>query len=390
MSSLRVTKRRLLWTGGGLLLLGALALATLLGSHWTYIQRIRHYPAKPVTDVGWYEPKLKVPGGAISDIPVAAPSERQIEDAAISNAVNYAEQKNSAALLIVHRGKIVVERYWQGQQTNRWADSASMAKTVTALLIGMAIQEGKIRSIEEPAATYLPAWSKDARRQITIRQLLNMHSGLRPQGEYDDPFSDACYLALGTDSRSMVSHVPLVVAPGTTNSYNNANYQALGFVLEAATGQPYAAYLSQKLWQPLGNADSALWLDKEGGSAHTFGFLFATARDWARIGLLILNEGRWNGRSIVSADWIREMTRASPTNPNYGHGLWIGSGKGSKRTDQKEPFATDDVIYLNGRHKQRVYIVPSCQLVIVRQGEQARGWNETYLVNVLVRGIRPL
>src|SRR3977135_861938 len=95
--------------------------------------------------------------------------------------------------------------------------------------------------------------------------------------------------------------------PGATNDYNNANYQALGFVLEAATGQPYATYLSERLWKPLGNADAALWLEMNGGSVRTFGYLCATARDWARVGLLILNDGRWNGRQIVPANWIQEM-----------------------------------------------------------------------------------
>ncbi len=388
MLSVEVTKlkRRLRLAAGILFLLAVVAGGALLASEWTYIQRLRHYPAKPVTDIDWYQPKEKVPGGVVADIPVAAAGEIQIDSTAISNAVRYAEQKKSAALLIVHQGKLLAEKYWQGQTTNRWTDSASMAKTIAALLIGIAINEGKIRSLEEPAGNYLPEWSKDARRKITIRHLLSMHSGLRPDGEYEDPFSDACYLALGTDLRAVVRNIPAVSAPGETNDYNNANYQALGFVLEAATGQRYATYLSEKLWKPLGNADGALWLDKKGGSARTFGYVFATARDWARVGLLILNQGQSNGRQVVPARWIKQLTTASPTDPDYGHGIWIGSSKGSRRPDHDEPFAADDVVYLDGRNKQRVYIVPSRQLVIVRVGEQARGWDEAYLVNVLVRG----
>ena len=81
------------------------------------------------------------------------------------------------------------------------------------------------------------------------------------------------------------------------------------------------------------------------------------------------------------------MTQPSATDPDYGHGIWIGSGKGSRRPDQEEPFAVNDLVYLDGRNKQRVYVIPSHQLVIVRVGEQARGWDEAFLVNVLVRGL---
>jgi CubicO group peptidase (beta-lactamase class C family) len=373
---------------GLLLLLVVFGLVAMLASEWTHVQHLRRYPARSITDVDWYQPKQSVPGGSATEIPVTTPEEIQIDAAALSNAIRYAEKKNSAALLIVQRGKVVAEEYWQGQTASRWTDSASMAKSVTALLIGIAVAEDKIRSIDQPAADYLPEWSKDARRKITLRHLLSMHSGLRPDGEYNDPFSDACYLALGTDLRYVIRHIPAVIEPGTTNNYNNANYQALGFVLEAATGQSYATYLSEKLWKPLGNADAVLWLDRKDGSVRTFGYLFATARDWARVGLLILNDGRWHGRQIVPANWIQEMKKPSPMDPDYRHGLWIGSGKGSRRPDHNEPFAAGDVVYIDGRNKQRVYIVPSRQLVVVRVGEQARDWDEAYLVNVLVRGSR--
>ncbi|HWH70475.1 MAG TPA: serine hydrolase [Candidatus Sulfotelmatobacter sp.] len=388
MALFRFTKRRILTAAAVLVLLVAGAVAALLASEWTYIQHLRHYPAKPITDVDWYKPKQRVPGGIIAEIPVATPEQIQIDAQAISNALHYAEQKHSAALLILHQGRIVAEKYWDGQTAERWTDSASMAKTITALLIGIAIEEGKIASINEPAARYLPAWSKDARHNITIGHLLSMHSGLRPNGEYEDPFSDACYLALGTNLRYVVDQIPAVTAPGTTNDYNNVNYQALGFVLEAATGQSYAAYLSEKLWQPLGNAEAALWLDRPGGAARSFGYLFATPRDWARVGLLMLNGGKSNGRQLVSTNWLQQLAKPSPTEPDYGYGLWIGSGKGARRPDHAEPFAAEDVIYLDGRHKQRVYIVPSRQLIVVRVGEQARGWDEAYLVNVLLRGLR--
>src|SRR5262249_57833906 len=120
-------------------------------------------------------------------------------------------------------------------------------------------------------------------------------SGLRPMGEYEDPLSDACYLALGTNARYVVDNAPAVFEPGQYYDYNNVNYQALGFVLEAATGRRYAEYLSEKLWKPIGAGDAAVWLDREGGSARTFGYLFANPADWAPLGVLLLHEGASDG-----------------------------------------------------------------------------------------------
>jgi CubicO group peptidase (beta-lactamase class C family) len=111
---------------------------------------------------------------------------------------------------------------------------------------------------------------------------------------------DAAYLALGTDLRYVVDHIPAVDEPGTRFDYINVNFQALGYVLEAATGRRFASLLSEKLWKPLGAADAALWLDRQRGDARTFGYLFAEPEDWARVGLMLLHDGQWNGRQVVS------------------------------------------------------------------------------------------
>jgi CubicO group peptidase (beta-lactamase class C family) len=215
-----------------------------------------------------------------------------------------------------------------------------------------------------------------------------MHSGLQPQGEYEDPFSDAAYLVLGTDMRYVVDNVPLVEEPGKRFDYNNANFQALGYVLEAATGQRFASYLSEKLWKPLGAADGAVWLDRLGGDAHTFGFIFATPEDWIKVGLMFLHEGTWNGRQLVSREYLREMRVPSPTEPRYGLGLWLAHNPFQLK-EQEETFLADGIYYLDGHSKQRVYMVPSQSLVVVRVGENGRGWDEAALVNAVLRGLLP-
>lgn len=360
---------------------GLAAVGFLVAWEWTYIQRLRHFRNELPTPPEWFEPKEIVKGASQARmIPTAAPGEVTLSTNRLAEALATAIKGNAASFLVLHRGKIVTEYYAPNHGPERWTDSASMMKTVTAMLIGIAIAEGKIKSADESAANYLAAWAKDGRQKITICNLLQMHSGLRPMGEYEDPFSDACYLALGTDARYVVEGVPLVEEPGKRYDYNNVNTQALGMILEQATGKRFSQYLSEKLWIPLGNVDAAVWLDHEGGMARTFGFLFATARDWARVGQLILDHGRVDGRQIVPEEWIRFMSTPSPTEPTYAAGLYTG-------VDDAEdaPFALTNIVALNGHGKQRVYVLPTQQIVIVRVGPRAKPWNDSYFPNLFVK-----
>jgi CubicO group peptidase (beta-lactamase class C family) len=379
----RRTLKRIALILGVLVLLGGAAIGIFVASEWTYISRMRSHPANSILDVSWYRPKEAVPGVArAAPLPVA----EGFEPDALAEAARLAESKNAAALLVVHKGRLALERHWNGYRPGDWTNSASMAKTITALLIGIAVGEGKIGSVDEPASKWIPAWRGDSRSRITLRHLLQMHAGLKPMGEYEDPFSDASYLALGTDSRYVVDNVPAVAEPGQRFDYSNVNFQALGFVLEAATGRRYADYLSEKLWKPVGAGDAAVLLDREGGSARTFGYLFANPADWARIGLLLLHEGECDGRAVVPRAFLREMLKPSPTEPTYGLGIWLANDEHQLR-EGEAPFVAPGIFYLDGRFKQRVYVIPSRGVVIVRVGENARGWEESALPNSVLKGI---
>jgi CubicO group peptidase (beta-lactamase class C family) len=367
--------------------LGVLGLGLLIAWEWTYIDRLRHHPVNEITEVSWYVPKEPVAGGGGEHLPRAQPNEIRIVAEALDVAAEYAESKKSSAIVVVHDDRVVFERHWRGHKPEDSTNSASMAKTVTALLIGIAVDEGLIRSLDEPASTWLPTWHKDDRARITVRHLLQMHSGLEPEGQYEEPFSNASYLALGTDLRYVVDNIPARSEPGKQFDYSSVNFQALGFILEAATGKRYAEYLSEKLWKPLGAGDAALWLDKTGGSSRTYGYLFATAEDWAKVGLLFLHEGDWKGRRIVSRKFIHEMITPSPSEPKYGIGIWLAHNPYQIEQEEEE-FLMDGIFYLDGRGKQRVYVVPGRSLVVVRVGENARGWDEAALVNAVLRGLQ--
>ncbi|MFQ5636161.1 MAG: serine hydrolase, partial [Gammaproteobacteria bacterium] len=194
--------------------------------------------------------------------------------------------------------------------------------------------------------------------------------------------------------------------PGTRFDYNNINSELLGTVLENASGERYSALLEEKLWRYLGGDDARVWIDSEFGNAFTSCCLMATARDWARIGLLMLNRGRINGHRVADPAWIDRMITPSSVSRWYGLQTWLAyetatnprsrnaaAGGAYART---EPFLAPDVYYFSGRGAQRVYVVPSRRLVIVRLGPALGanplrpGWDNAYLVNVVIRGIEEL
>ena len=380
-------KKWLMVAFGAVTTVGVSAVIGVVAWEWTYINRLRHFPDDVITNVAWYTPRERIPGGNGASLPRAKPDETGMSSDGLEEAARLAEAKNASALLVVHSGRVVLERHWRGHKPGMPTNSASMAKTVTSLLVGIALGEGTIPSLDEPAAKWIPAWRDNARRKITLRHLLQMHSGLRPMGAYDEPFSDASYLVLGTDMRYVVDNIPAVAEPGTKFDYNNVNFQAIGFVIQAATGKRYAAYLSEKLWTPLGASDASVWLDREGGSAHASGFIFADPEDWAKLGLMLLHDGEWNGRQIVPRNYLKEMLRPSPTEPVYALGIWLANNEHQAK-EEEQPFETPGIFYLDGHSKQRVYILPGKDLVIVRVGENGRAWDEAALPNAVLRAVK--
>jgi len=334
-----------------------------------------------VLDEDWYVPRDRIAGDPRAKLPRAAPGEDALPDAALARMVGYAADHNSCALLIVHRDRIVLERYWCGLDHRSRVNAWSMAKTVNALALGVAVARGLVRSVDQPVGTWLTEWAGDARGKITLRQLLQMTSGLR--------MGNMIRIHLGEDAAAAALDTPLVIAPGTEFRYNNVNALLIGLVIARATGERWADFVSEALWKPMGASDAAVWLDAEGGTAKTYCCLLTTARDWARVGLLMLNRGRVGARQVVPETWIEQMLTPSPLEENYGFQVWLGYSRPPCRFgDWSEPFATTDVFMLVGRDEQRVYVVPGHDLVIVRLGHAARDWDDPVLPNIAIEALR--
>ncbi|MBI1732794.1 MAG: serine hydrolase [Gammaproteobacteria bacterium] len=382
---------------------GAVAVVALIISDWMFWDRYLHaysfdsYVRNPFPAADRLYPQEAVPGvSAPVELPSGDPASRSISNEALQAAVDFAGRTHSTSLLVAHNGRIELEKYWLGADAGTPVDSFSMHKTVVALLIGIAISERAIGGVDDPLSKYLDEWAGDARGRITLRQLLQMNSGFEPMQFPRNPFSKHVRRQIGTDLAQVALSFPLVDEPGTVFSYNGLNPTLLVMVLERATGRRYADYLSAKLWAPLGNRTAAVWLDRPGGLARGATSLFAVPRDWLRIGHLLLNRGRAGDRQLVPEDWVVQMTTPSPTNPLYGFLIWIGSQYTEKRTldafkgfaaNAREPFLAPDIVYLDGLGGQRVYVIPSRDLVIVRTGVLAREWEDSPLPNLVLSGI---
>ncbi|HEY9763574.1 MAG TPA: serine hydrolase [Trichocoleus sp.] len=365
-------------------------LGVLLLPDWRLFTRAVTYPDDEVTAVNWYKPLQRVAGKPGQPLPLAIPQEQTIPPDALEEVVSYAQAQNSSALLILHRGKLVLEQYWQGYTSSSVSNSMSMSKSVLALLIGIAIQEGHIGSVDDPVSRYLPEWSKDSRSDLTIEDLLYMQSGLRNDDRTDTASSDLVKMYLSSKVDQVALQVPQLEIPRQRYDYNNVNSQILSIILERATGEPYADYLSTRLWQPLQASNGFVWLDRPGGTAKPFCCLFATPHDWVRLGQMLLNQGKVGQRQVVPADWLDRMLTPSPIEPTYGYHIWLKARtKEFPNVDQaaSTAFVAPDTFYLDGRGLQRVYVIPSQDLVIVRIGEQPENWDDATIPNTLVRSL---
>jgi len=270
------------------------------------------------------------------------------------------ERLKTVAFLVVRDGAILCEEYWDDYGPNSISSSFSMAKSIVSILVGIAIDEGKITSVDQPIGDFLPEFSGGDKAKITIKHLLTMSSGL----EWDVSKETRTYY--GRNIRKLVMDLQPVEEPGKVLRYMSGNTILLAFVLEKATGMRISDYASERLWKPLGAKNPALWsLDQKGGDEKADCCFHSNARDFARIGQLYLNNGRWRGRQIVSEEYVKESTTPVPllipdgrTVRVYGYAWWFPQ------------YGKYQVYYARGFLGQYVIVIPEEELVIVRLGRK--------------------
>jgi CubicO group peptidase (beta-lactamase class C family) len=311
------------------------------------------FPARTIT-----APKQSIPLARAASEPVIrygfAGLELTLDD--------YLNRQPVTGLLIAKDNTILVERYQYGRTDTDRLTSFSMAKSVVALLIGIALKEGTIGSVDDLAETYVPGLKDTEYGRTPIKALLLMASGVAFSEDYANRSSDINKLARLTledpaDSLAAVKQFNTRRSPpGARFSYSSAETVVLGLVLAAATNRTVSDYAAEKLWQPLGAEADATWIIDATGQEVTFAYVNAVLRDWARLGLMLANRGNWQGKAVVPADWLTASAAdALPTDSplaKYGYQIWYSA--------DTRRFS------LRGLRGQYVLVDPDLKLVLVQ------------------------
>jgi len=290
---------------------------------------------------------------------------------------DYFKRNFVTGFLVLHNDQIVVERYFHEADQNSKFVSQSLSKSIVSILIGAAVEEGAIKSVEDPVTKYLPYLSESGYRNVTVKNLLQMSSGVNYSEDYRDPKSGAALIgaALLTGNPTFKNYAqsiqPTATPPGTKFEYQSVNTQVLGLLLEKVTGKRLNEYAQEKLWSRIGaQSDAFFYESKNQPDTCAFACFNATVRDYARVGLMMLQGGTLGEKRIVSKAWVHNSTtpdapylKPKPGGPEGGYGYayqwWV-------------PAGNDGVFMAQGIYGQCIYVDPARRVVIV----QTSAWPE--------------
>lgn len=272
----------------------------------------------------------------------------------------------SVAFLIIINDSIYLEKYWYGYSLESQSNSYSMAKSWVATLIGIAIKEGRIKSVDQKVGDFLDEFNSGSKSKITIKHLLTMSSGLDWSEDYYNPLGQAAEAYYGGNLKELVLPLESTEPPGKVFKYHSSCTQILSFVLEKAVNKTISEYLSEKLWIPIGASSSATWSVDKNGDEKAFCCINSNARDFARIGRLYLNFGVYNNVKIVDSTYITEaitpaklINKKGFKNINYGYQFWLTKHKNL------------NVFYARGHLGQYTICIPEKNMIIVRLGKKS-------------------
>ncbi|ROI08454.1 class C beta-lactamase-related serine hydrolase [Chryseobacterium sp. H3056] len=268
------------------------------------------------------------------------------------------KNSNTASFLVIKNGKLVHEEYWDGYAQTSKTNSFSMAKAVTVMLVGKAIEEKKITGFNAKFSDFFDNYKNiEFGKNMTLKNLAEMEAGLNWEEDYNNPFLPNAKAYYGKSLEEAVLLRGFKAEPGTKFEYQSGATQLLGFALRKSLNKTIAEYASEKLWQPLGMEQNAEWNTDDFGMEKTFCCINATSRDFAKLGQLFLNEGSFNGKEIIKSSLVEEMrTPTKLSKGAYGMGLWINNDAEIKH------------YYFRGLYGQYIIIVPEKNMVIVRTG----------------------
>ena len=310
--------------------------------------------------------------------PEASPDSMGLNMEALEMHLDICKETNSTACIVAYKGHIVQEWYEKPvyHEIPILIETRSAVKSWTSLLAGMLWDEGKIESLDDPVSKYIPEWESGAEAGVTVRHLLTMTSGIRQRKAADWAQIQAenkILIQAHRNSNEAAFKVKLDTIPGVTYSYSNEGVQLLSPVLERAAGMPLAAYAREKLFTPLDMYWSKMFIDEYYNTV-TYADASTTPREFAKIGQLILNNGKWNGKQIISEEYLNMATQPIPQFEKYGYLWWVSEERGT--------------LSAMGSHDNSCIVFPEKELVVVRmQHDPLPGsngqWQSLSTVNLL-------
>lgn len=269
------------------------------------------------------------------------------------------EKLGTVAFLVIKNDSIIHESYYDNYSKTSKSNSFSVAKSIVSAALGKAIQEGKIKSLDQKVTDFYPTFDGKA-AAMTVGDLSSMASGLNWDENYYSPFSVTTRAYFDEDLNKVILNQKGVDLPGKRYKYLSGNTQLLAMIIEKATNQSLADYVSQKFWQPLGAESDALWqTDRDGGIVKAYCCIASNARDFARFGKLYKQYGKWNNEQILDSAFVATSIKPRfPESPEYGYGFWLSE------------YKNKEIFYMRGHLGQYVIVIPEDDLIIVRLGHR--------------------
>ena len=272
----------------------------------------------------------------------------------------------TVAFMVIVNDSVQFEKYWHGYSADTMSNSYSMGKSFVGTLIGVAIKEGKIKSVDQKVCDFLPDFCEGRNAEVTIKNLLTMSSGLNWTENYYNPIGQTAQAYYGSDVKGLMMGLKVVETPGKVFKYHSSCSQLLAFIVEEATDKTISEYASEKLWKPIGAKHPALWnIDKKDGDEKAFCCINSNARDFARLGKLYMHNGNWNGLQIIDSSYVKTATSVADLldkkgnkNVNYGYQFWLAERQGLS------------VYYARGFLGQYVICIPEKNMIVVRLGKK--------------------
>jgi CubicO group peptidase (beta-lactamase class C family) len=274
----------------------------------------------------------------------------------------------TVAFVVIKNDSVVHEQYWDGYGQDSYSNSFSMAKTFVSILIGAAIDEGKIKNVDQLVGDFLPEFKEGENSKLTIKHLLTMSSGINFDENYVNPLAYPAAAYYGKDLKKLTAKYRVTEEPGKVFKYLSGNTILLSNIITKATGKTLSDYASEKLWKPIGAKNKALWsLDHfEGGIEKAYCCFNSNALDFARVGELYLDSGKWNGTQLISIPYVLNSIKPADLldvdgakNDQYGYAWWT-----------MPDYKGHAIFYARGILGQYICCIPDQKMVVVRLGKK--------------------